>query len=202
MSLSSGIPESSYSLYTMSVWNIGKILTWESNSWVSTRHCCTLQGLPTQSGPETTPALSQLQQPQDGMWSCSKRGWAQPQASHALLSWVSHLKSRHSTKSTLPVQASTRAVVPGSSSPTAAMDHPNTVWYWRSWIWLLLGLACSSKRPHLTTNNQLKCTLTSYELQWNPDSKDEFILQRTQLHANVFLWVIHYILVVSNYRNH
>lgn len=70
----------------LSVWYLGKILRWESNSWVSNGHCYTLQGLPHAvwlRDNSSSPTASGLQQPQDRIWSCSNRhrlcGWAQPQ---------------------------------------------------------------------------------------------------------------------------
>lgn len=70
------------------VWYLGKILRWESNSWVSNRHCYTCRDSPTQPGSETTPALPRSSGPRTGCAAAAggtdcaasgQRGWAQSQ---------------------------------------------------------------------------------------------------------------------------
>lgn len=111
------------------LYKIGKNLKWESNS---TRHCCTLQGLPptvwlrdSSSSPTASAAPGwdgKLQQ--EGLGTATGQSRLRPTMPCKLVSPLYNRCQLHTARA-----ASTMALVPGSPSPTAAVDHPKAVWY-------------------------------------------------------------------------
>lgn len=142
----------------LSVWYLGKIVTWGSNSWVSSRYCCTLQGLPhivwlrdNFSSPTASAAPGRdVKLQQEGLGTAT--GQSTLQANHALLTWVSHLYHRHNSK-LHTARASfcygCGAWQPLSNSSYGSLQHCVVL----KVLDLTLAGICSSIGPQLITNN-------------------------------------------------
>lgn len=167
---------------TLPIWYLGNILRWESNGCFHEGRCCvtmqrhlkalghrTNSSSPTASGaPAATPRQAvKVQQWGRDCAAPQQQGLALTTSQTRLhtdhpLGWiilVSPLPNRHHAEQPhcqceFLQLASTMAVESGKLSPIRiAMDHPNTIWYWRYCIWCAddsLSAACGHSWLQIT----------------------------------------------------